>query len=183
MSYYIDEMYGSNNSYLHPHPPTIKGTVPAWSLHGLMEMSDWVKVSDRLPAEGVWVLISQQGVNVGLGQYVNGVWRDDMDCRIDVAPTYWMAIHSPENDDTEGYRNENVDVKEKSFPKDEPSYWDKLHHQAAIAAMQAILSNTKLMDILGMQKGRELDEMVADLSLKHAIALVNKLKEDKQCEK
>lgn len=38
MSYYIDEMYGSNNSYLHPHPPTIKGTVPAWSLHRLMEL-------------------------------------------------------------------------------------------------------------------------------------------------
>lgn len=38
MSYYIDEMYGSYNSYLHPHPPTIKGTVPAWSLHRLIEI-------------------------------------------------------------------------------------------------------------------------------------------------
>ena len=61
-----------------------------------------------------------------------------------------------------------------------PDYWEKLHHQAAIAAMQGILSNTKLMDILGMQKGRELDEMVADLSLKHATTLENKLKEEEK---
>ena len=70
---------------------------------------------------------------------------------------------------------EFLDVKEN-----EPDYWDKLKHQAAIAAMQGILSNTKLMDILGMQKGRELDEMVADLSLKHATTLVNRLKEEEK---
>lgn len=43
MSYYIDEMYGSYNSYLHPHPPTIKGTVPAWSLHRLIEIASDVQ--------------------------------------------------------------------------------------------------------------------------------------------
>lgn len=63
-----------------------------------MKASDWIKVEDALPEEGVWVLISQQGVNVGLGQYVNGVWWDDMDCRMDVAPTYWMPIVPPKED-------------------------------------------------------------------------------------
>lgn len=62
----------------------------------------------------------------------------------------------------------------------EPDYWEKLKHQATIAAMQGILSSDKLMDILGMQKRRELDEMVADLSLKYATALVNKLKEEEK---
>ena len=80
--------------------------------------------------------------------------------------------------DFETITQENTDVKEESLPKDEPDYWDKLYHQAAIAAMQGVLSNTKLMDILGMQKGRELDEMVANLSLKHATALVEKLKNE-----
>lgn len=74
---------------------------------------------------------------------------------------------------------EFLNVKEKSFPKDEPDYWEKLKHQYAGMAMQGILSNTNLMNILGTQKGRELDEMVADLSLKHAKALVEKLKNEK----
>ena len=61
-------------------------------------IAQWIKVEDRLPEEGVWVLISQQGVNVGLGQYINGVWWDDMDCRMDVEPTYWMPIVPPKED-------------------------------------------------------------------------------------
>ena len=61
-------------------------------------LNEWIKVEDRLPEEGVWVLISQQGVNVGLGQYINGVWWDDMDCRMDVEPTYWMPIVPPKED-------------------------------------------------------------------------------------
>lgn len=35
---------------------------------------------------------------------------------------------------------EFLDVKEKSFPKDE-DYWTRLEHQAAIAAMQGIVEN------------------------------------------
>lgn len=145
-----------------------------------MKASDWIKVEDRLPEEGVWVLISQQGVNVGLGQYVNGVWWDDMDCRMDVAPTYWMVIHSPENDDTEGYRNENIDVKEKFFPKDEPSYWDKLHHQAAIAAMQGMLSNDELLnDIFRGVHPTERPKYLANRIDEYTSALVEKLKNEK----
>ena len=62
---------------------------------------------------------------------------------------------------------------------EQPDYWEKLKHKYAGMAMQGILSNTNLMNILGTQKGRELDEMVADLSLKHAKALVEKLKNEK----
>ena len=81
------------------------------------------------------------------------------------------------NMENECYKAYEIDIVSEVT---QPDYWEKLKHQAAIVAMQGILSNTKLMDILGMQKGRELDEMVADLSLKHATALVNKLKEEKK---
>ena len=95
-----------------------------------------------------------------------GIWED-------------MSVISTNPARYHNYELDFIDLP-KDLQHNEPDYWTKLHHQAAIAAMQGILSNTKLMDILGMQKGRELDEMVADLSLKHATALVNKLKEDKQ---
>ena len=57
-----------------------------------MKASDWIKVKDRLPEEGVWVLISQHNVNVGIGIYCRGKWYDDMDSLIDVPPTHWMLI-------------------------------------------------------------------------------------------
>ena len=62
----------------------------------------------------------------------------------------------------------------------EPDYWEKLKHQAAIAAMQGILSNDEMLGILGMQKGKELDDMIGDMSVKIATALVNKLKEEEK---
>ena len=81
--------------------------------------------------------------------------------------------------DMAGERGVLYNKEQLEFPKDEPDYWDKLKYQYAGMAMQGILSNTNLMNILGTQKGRELDEMVADLSLKHAKALVEKLKNEK----
>lgn len=57
----------------------------------------------------------------------------------------------------------------------EPDYWDKLHHQAAIAAMQGILSNPQLIGLY--------EDDCAAQCLRYAKTLVNKLKEDKQCEK
>lgn len=57
-----------------------------------LQKKDWIKVEDRLPEEGVWVLISQQSVNVGIGIYCRGKWYDDMDSLIDVPPTHWMLI-------------------------------------------------------------------------------------------
>ena len=68
---------------------------------------------------------------------------------------------------------EFLDVKEKSFPKDEPDYWDKLKHQYAGMAMQGILSNNELYrDIC---KRRNLETTI----MEYATALVNRLKEDK----
>lgn len=64
--------------------------------------------------------------------------------------------------------------------KDEPDYWKKLKHQYAGMAMQGILSSDKMLGILGMQKGKELDDMIGDMSVKIATTLVNRLKEDKQ---
>ena len=60
-----------------------------------------------------------------------------------------------------------ADVKEKSFPKDEPDYWDKLHHQAAISAMSAFLI-----------RGCEPEE-IAQLSLELAGVMIEKLKNEK----
>lgn len=63
-----------------------------------LQKRDWVKVEDRLPEEGKWVLISQQSVNVGIGIYCRGKWYDDMDSLIDVPPTYWQEIVPPKED-------------------------------------------------------------------------------------
>ena len=43
---------------------------------------------------------------------------------------------------------EFLDVKEKSFPKDE-DYWTRLEHQAAIAAMQGMIIHYGALDECG----------------------------------
>lgn len=55
--------------------------------------------------------------------------------------------------------------------KDEPDYWERLKHQAAISAMQGL--------ILTASKHQGTDEEVAQWSLECATALINKLKEGK----
>lgn len=62
----------------------------------------------------------------------------------------------------------------------EPDYWEKLKHQYAGMAMQGILSSDKMLGILGMQKGKELDDMIGNMSVKIATALVNRLKEEEK---
>ena len=59
----------------------------------------------------------------------------------------------------------------------DPDYWEKLKHQYAGMAMQGILSSDKILGIFGMQKGKELDDMIGDMSVKIATTLVNRLKE------
>ena len=54
----------------------------------------------------------------------------------------------------------------------EPDYWDKLHHQAAIAAMQGVLSSCK--DIHNLSVG-----MASHLARAFANELVEKLKNEK----
>lgn len=72
---------------------------------------------------------------------------------------------------------EKSDVKEKSLPKDEPDYWEKLKYQYVGMAMQEILSNNELYrDIC---KRRNLESAI----MEYATAFVNRLKEESQCEK
>ena len=70
----------------------------------------------------------------------------------------------------------DVDVKEKSLPKDEPNYWERLKHQYAGMAMQGILSNNDLYR--GICKNHNLETAI----MEYATALVNRLKEESQCE-
>lgn len=70
---------------------------------------------------------------------------------------------------------EFLDVKEKSLSKDEPDYWEKLKHQYAGMALQGILSNPEQIALYDIDCVGQAVRM-ADL-------LINKLKEDSQCEK
>lgn len=68
-----------------------------------------------------------------------------------------------------------VDVKEKSFPKDEPNYWEKLRHQYTGMAMQGILANPEMAALY--------DVDVAATAIRIANITIEKLKEESQCEK
>ena len=68
---------------------------------------------------------------------------------------------------------EKSDVKEKSFPKDEPDYWEKLKHQYVGMAMQGILANCNHQ----LWEREANSEGIAKQSYKIATALVNRLKE------
>lgn len=61
--------------------------------------------------------------------------------------------------------------------KDEPDYWEKLKHQAAISAMQGIVSNDQIMIELGDVKDISIECVIAETSNRIATALVEKLKE------
>ncbi len=93
-------------------------------------------------------------------------------------------IYYKEDLDFESFTEKSTDVKEKSFPKDEPDYWEKLYHQAAIATMQGILTNNELWcDIMRGVYPPERQKYLAKEVNKYAAELVNKLKEESQCEK
>ena len=66
----------------------------------------------------------------------------------------------------------------------EPDYWEKLKHQYAGMAMQGILSNNNLLTALcDRNKEVPISKMVLDNADIIATALVNRLKEESQCEK
>lgn len=65
---------------------------------------------------------------------------------------------------------EFLDVKEKSLPKDEPDYWEKLHHQAVIAAMQGLMSRAIL----------DTPNSLSSHAIHCATTLVNRLKEEEK---
>ena len=60
-------------------------------------------------------------------------------------------------------------VKEKSLPKDEPDYWEKLHHQAAIEAMHGLMSKEIL----------DTSDSLSSHAIYYATTLVEKLKNEK----
>lgn len=65
---------------------------------------------------------------------------------------------------------EFLDVKEKSFPKDEPDYWEKLKHQYAGMALQGILSNPEQIALYDID--------CVEQAVRMADLLINKLKEE-----
>lgn len=98
----------------------------------------------------------------------NGVWEEISD----------MTNHCPQYSYDE---LEFLDIP-KDMPKrkiTEPDYWEKLKHQYAGMAMQGILANCnhQLWERETNSKG------IAERSYEIATALVNRLKEDSQCEK
>ena len=80
---------------------------------------------------------------------------------------------------------EFLDVKEKSFPKDEPDYWEKLKHQYAGMAMQGLLGNSDYIERFTMHTidGISHEDDLARCAKDYATALVNRLKEESKCEK
>ena len=60
---------------------------------------------------------------------------------------------------------------------DTPDYWEKLKHQYAGMAMQAILSSNVMMEILSRRDNGTMEDEVAMEANDYATALVEKLKE------
>lgn len=73
--------------------------------------------------------------------------------------------------DFEDLTQGKTDVKEKSLPKDVPDYWDKLRHQYAGMFLQ------------GMIIGKPFTRDYVEDAYQYATALINRLKEESQCEK
>lgn len=65
---------------------------------------------------------------------------------------------------------------ELDFNVEQPDYWEKLKHQYAGMAMQGLLTNPKLCEI-------ETSMSIASTANTIATTLVNRLKEESQCEK
>ena len=82
--------------------------------------------------------------------------------------------YKTEHLDFEDLTQGKADVKEKSLPKDEPDYWEKLKHQYAGMAMQGILANCNHQ----LWEREVNSEGIAKQSYRYATALVNKLKEE-----
>lgn len=61
---------------------------------------------------------------------------------------------------------------------EQPDYWTKLHHQAAIAAMQGIMTNIVGFESVRTQENAS--EVAAEIAKDYASALVNRLKEEEK---
>lgn len=83
--------------------------------------------------------------------------------------------------DMEGERGVLYNKEQLEFPKDEPDYWEKLHHQAAIAAMQGMLSNSDYIERFTAHTvdGISCVDSLTSYANDYATALVEKLKNEK----
>jgi hypothetical protein len=67
---------------------------------------------------------------------------------------------------------------------EQPDYWEKLKHQAAITAMRGMINNDKLLTFLCEENMEAtISDTITSYALVIATKLVNKLKEGSQCEK
>ena len=91
-----------------------------------------------------------------------------------------QVFYSNEENPYEVYEKEELDfdVKEKSFPKDDPDYWTRLEHQYAGMAMQGILSNPEVD--LDYKSDEFMPQAVAATAYNIAHALVEKMKEERK---
>lgn len=80
----------------------------------------------------------------------------------------------------EWFTKDELDIVPLSWKPFEPTYWQKLEHQAAIAAMQGMLNNSLLIaSLLKVNKSHEdIVIEVTDTAIRYAHALVEKMKEE-----
>lgn len=71
------------------------------------------------------------------------------------------------------------DVKEKSFPNDDPDYWTRLEHTYAGMAMQGLMT---ILPNIGGLEGRTPKDEIVDIATETAHALIQKLKEKEEME-
>lgn len=76
----------------------------------------------------------------------------------------------------EWFTKDELDIVPLSWKPFEPTYWQKLEHQAAIAAMQGLVTRG---EVLGSSV-QEIARDIAEISCEVAHALVEKYKEKKE---
>ena len=98
--------------------------------------------------------------------------------RLDVLDTKVISYSIDELNfaETIGMAEEEYWDKEKAEPI-YPDYWTRLEHQAAIGAMQGIMS---YIEQITPKKGRSFCDEIVDISFTVAHALVEKLKEKEE---
>ncbi len=76
----------------------------------------------------------------------------------------------------------DFDIVEKSLPKDEPDYWEKLRRQYAGMALQGLLSNWNYVKhfIDNTLEGESLSDLISMCAYDYATALIERLKEEEK---
>lgn len=87
-----------------------------------------------------------------------------------------MAAHG------EWFTKDELDIVPLSWKPFEPTYWQKLEHQAAIGAMQGILSNPEYLRSLMHTKHDDyrVHEVVPNVAIQLSHTLVQELKEKEE---